>query len=295
METDDLALFALAARRGSLAAAARERGLDPSAVSRRVAALEARLGLKLFDRSARRLALTGEGRAALARLVPAAEALEAERLEIAAARGALTGPLTITASVAFGEAWLVPRLHAFRAAHPGVTLSLALSDAPLDLAAEGIDLAIRLGPRPTGEGVASRLMPTRYRVLASPAWLAAHGPFAAPADLEGRDALAFALPGYARAWRLRQGKRVEAIGIAPVLTASAAGALRRAAVEGMGMALLADWLTAEQRASGALVEVLPGWEASAARFDTAAWLLRRPGRPSARLAALRTHLLASVG
>ena len=148
METQLLRTTLLVARAGSFAAAARETGVDPSSVSRQVAALEEQLGLRLFERTTRRLHVTEAGRIYLDRVGPTLDAMD-EAAD--AARDIVSEPsglLTVTASVAFGERWLMPRVASFRAAYPRIELDLILSDAIVDLAGEGVDLALRLGPRP---------------------------------------------------------------------------------------------------------------------------------------------------
>lgn len=275
MDLATLRAFVSVARLGSFAAHAREAGVDPSSVSRTIAALEAELGWRLFDRTTRRLALTEAGRLYLERVAPALGELE-EAAEIA--RNAVdlpSGRLVVAASVAFGERWLLPRVATFRAVHPRITLDLRLSDAVVDMSAESIDLAFRLGPRIEGSLVAAKLFDTRYRVVAAPDYIAAHGAPASPADLAGHDGIVFALAGYRSRWRLRAIGSEEVTEVSPTaaLTISNALALRRAALAGLGVALLADWTVADDLADGTLVDLFPEHEATAADFDTAAWLV----------------------
>jgi len=284
----------LVARTGSFAAAARETDVDPSSVSRQVAALEAALGVRIFERTTRRLDLTEAGRLYLDRATPALEAMD-EAAD--AARDVMSEPsgmLRVTTSVAFGERWLIPRLVTFREAFPRIDLDLVLTDAVTDLAGEGVDLAIRLGACPeTGSMVAAKLFDTPYRVVAAPNYLYRVGKPKSPEDLAEYDGLLFRLPGFRNAWhfrRVQDGKTGEALP-RPALTISNALALRRAALEGLGVALMADWTVGEDIASGALIDLFPDYDVSAGQFESAAWIiyLSRAYVP-ARLRAFIEHL-----
>ena len=297
MELDALRTFVDVVRRGSFAAVARERDLDPSSVSRQVASLETALGFRLFERTTRRLAPTEAGRRYHERVAPLVEALELAAEEAGDVVGTLRGRLRITASVAFGERWLVPRLAPFRRAHPELELELALDDAAVDLVAGGIDVGVRLGARMSGSLVATRLLDTRYRIVASPAYLEARGRPPTPAALADHDGLGFPLPGYRSRWRLRDTDgAVETVEVRASITVSNALALRRAALEGLGVALLADWLIDADVAAGALVELFADRDASAADFDTAAWIVY-PDRSyvPAKVRALIDHLKGGRG
>lgn len=279
MIEDDISLAALAclvdvAAEGSFAAAARKRQVDPSVVSRTIAGLERALGFRLFDRTTRRLHLTEAGAIYLQRADVLVAELDAAR---AAARDVLNEPsgvVRITASTAFGVQWLTPRLAGFMDRYPDITLEAVLTDAVVDIAGERIDLALRLAVRPSGDLVATRLMATRYRVVASPAYVAAAGDCTAPENLAGRDCLLLTLPGYRSLWSFRQeGEAVCHVPVHGRLAISSPAAVHRAALDGLGPALLPEWMMADDLARGALVDLLPGWEATAADFDTSAWIL----------------------
>jgi DNA-binding transcriptional LysR family regulator len=251
-----LKCFADVASAGSFAAVARKRQVDPSIVSRTIAGLEQALGFRLFDRTTRRLNLTEAGSIYLQRSLTLVAELDAARQEASDALTQPSGLIRITASTAFGVHWLTPRLHRFMAAFPNIAIEAVLTDAVVDIAAERIDLALRLAVRPSGDLVATRLMATRYRVVASPAYLDGAGSLAGPGNLSDRQCLLLTLPGYRSMWSFRRGESI-----------------RRAALDGMGPALLADWMVEADLRAGALVDLLPEWEATAADFDTAAWIL----------------------
>ena len=273
MDLNALALVLRVSETGSFAAAAREAGLDPSSVSRAVAAVEDRLGIRLFQRSTRRLTATAEGEAYLRRVAPLVEEMEQARLEARTGRGRAAGHLRLTASVAYGTRRIVPRLATLREAAPDLTVELVLSDANLDMVAERIDLAVRLSPAPKGDLVSARLHTTRYRVVASPAWLAGHPRPAEPSDLNAAACLRAALPGHRDAWRFRQDGAETVVPVSGPVLISNALALHDACEAGLGPALLADWLIADAVADGRLVDLFPDHDATATSFETAAWIL----------------------
>ncbi|WP_179381783.1 LysR family transcriptional regulator [Jannaschia marina] len=275
MNIADLALALRTAELGSFSAVAREADLHPSSVSRAVAAVEDRIGVRLFQRTSRILSLTAEGEAYLRRVAPLVEQLEDARREARAERTRPSGLLRLTASVAYGTRRIVPLLPRLRDLAPKLEVELILSDGNLDLVAERIDLAVRLAPAPEGEMISARLHGTRYRVVAAPDWIARHGAPDTPEELSGSDCLRSAVPGHRDAWIFRSGPDAPPIRI-PVsgpLVISNALALHEAACAGLGPALLADWLVEDALARDRLTDLFPGLEATATTFDTAAWLL----------------------
>lgn len=273
METDAANTFIAVARQGSFAAVARARGVDPSNISRAIAALEASLGARLFQRSSRRMVLTEAGELYLSRLPGVIEELSRLRDEAASLRADPMGVLRLTASVAFAEMCLVPLLPAFRTAFPMVTLELVLTDSNLDLLAERIDLAIRLGPSVRADVIGVKLRPTRYRVVASPGYLLAEGSPVRPANLATRSCLLLSLTDFRSRWVFRSAREEEQVPVTGPFYISSPLALRGAALIGLGPALLADWLVDEDILQGRLVDLFPAFDVTATTFDTAAWLL----------------------
>jgi DNA-binding transcriptional LysR family regulator len=274
MNIDALAVFAEVLEAGSFAAVARRRDLDPSAISRVIAALEDELGFRLFQRTTRRLAPTEAGAVYFERIRGLVEDIERARAE---ARDRVAGPsgnLRVTASASFGLTCIVPTIAAFKRRYADLSLDLRLTDNVVDLVGERIDVAVRLGPRPEGDFICARLMTTRYRVCAAPAYLEAAGRPERPEDLGAHRCLLFPLAGYRTRWRFRhrQGRRVE-IPVKGDIVISNAMALHRAALDGLGPVLLADWLVDDDLATGRLVDLFPDCEVTAADFDTAAWIL----------------------
>lgn len=272
MNTKLLEIFAEVARTGGFAPAARVLDLDPSAVSRAVATLEEDLGARLFQRTTRRVALTEAGARFLTKVEPILAELEEAREDLRNAEAAPSGGLTVSASVAFGQACVMPHISDFLAQYPDIDLTLRFTDRNVDLVAERIDLALRLGPQVTGDVITAKLMDTHYRVCATPDYIRTAPALAEPQDLSAHACLCFDLPGFDKSWQFRK-DAVREIPVRPRLKVSSALALRDAALAGLGPALLADWLVDADIRSGRLVDLFPDHAVTATTFDTAAWLI----------------------
>lgn len=269
-----LDLFADVARRGGFAAVAKERNLDPSSVSRAIAELEAELGLRLFQRTTRKVSLTEAGARYLSGVEPLLDELARAHEAAMATVDAPRGTLRLTASASFGERWVVPRMKAFRERYPELRVEGLFTDDNVDLVADRIDLAIRLGPTVEGDLVATKLMATHFRVVASPRYLAAAPPLREPADLARHRCILFNLRLFRSRWLFRDTRgRTFEVPVDGDLVLAPAASLRAAVLDDLGPALLADWLVADDLASGRLVDPLPAWSATATTFDTGAWLV----------------------
>ena len=274
MDIQHLKVFIEVVQQGSFAGAARQLDLTPSAVTRAVAALETTLGARLLQRTTRKVALTEAGAAYLERMRPLLEELERAGEELHAHTGQVRGMVRVTASVAYGQMALVPLLPALHAAHPALEVDLLLSDTMLDLVTQRIDVALRLGPAAESSLVGMQLRPVRFRVCASPSYLRKNGRPRQPADLAQCDCLRFPLPGFRTQWTFRErGGRTEVVAVRGWLVMSTALALHRAALDGLGPALLGDWLIDADIAARRLVDLFPNHEATATNFDSAVSVL----------------------
>lgn len=274
MDIQQLRTFVDVVHHGSFAAAARHLDMAPSMVTRAVAALERELGVRLMQRTTRKLSLTEAGAAYYERVRGVLEGLDRASDEARATTGDVTGPVRITSSVTFGQTVLVPLLPALRERHPGLQIDLILTDTLLDLVAERVDLAVRLGPAQDSSLIGQRLVAMHYRVCASPAYIARHGRPRQPADLAQRDCLRQPLPGFRTQWKFRgDDGALEVVDVHGWLMLSTSLALHRAALDGLGPSLLADWLVDADIAAGRLVDLFPRHEITAANFDAAVWLL----------------------
>lgn len=271
MDVARLETFRDVARGGSIAAAARRAGCAPSIVSRRIAALEAALGVRLLARSTRRLELTEAGEAYLRRIEPLLDELLLARDEARGLVGQPRGVLRATASSSFGQAVIGPLLLPFQNAFPEVQVELLLTDALLDLVAERVDVALRLGPRPVGDWIVARVAPTAMRLVAR-ADVVAVGAIARPADVAGYPCLLTAAQSRAD-WRFRRGGSEEIVPVLGTIATSNTLVVRRCVLDGLGLAVLADWLVDADAAAGRLRVLLPGWEVAVRGFDTGIWVV----------------------
>lgn len=273
MDVNALQLFVEVAQCLSFSEVARRRRIEPSSVSRSVALIEGDLGERLFHRTTRKLSLTEAGAFYLRRIEPLILQLDDARQEVKSVGRSPTGTIRLSASVAFGQLCIVPLLGEFSKRYPGLTLELLLSDANTDLVRDQVDLAVRLAPGIDANVVVSKLFDTRYRVVASPDWLAVN-PLSKPDDLRRHSVLRFTLAGFRDRWLFRDaGGDVSAVPVDGKLLISSALGLREAALGGLGPALLADWMTDECIQLGQLVDCFPAQRATATEFDTAAWLI----------------------
>ena len=258
---DELRAFLLLAETGSFAAAARRLGRDATAVSRRVQALEARLGLRLAERTTRRVALTDAGHAYLARIRAPLEALAAAESDmLSLAGGAPQGRLHLALPGSFGRLWLAPLIIGFAQAHPRVTIEAHYTNRLVDLVAEGYDLAVRLAVLPDSRLVARKVADRRRLLCAAPGYLARHAPLRHPQDLADHDALFFTGRDNWDRWMFvaPAGGRIT---VAPRtrLASDDADVLVEAAIAGLGLFYTTDWHAGAALADGRLVLVLPEW------------------------------------
>jgi len=296
MDIRNLTLFCDVARLGSFAAAARAQDCDPSAVSRAIAGLETELGARLFHRSTRSLALTEAGRLFLPAAEHAVDEIEGARSRLSETSDAVTGTLRLGASVSFGQIVLVPLLAEMRARFGDLSIELVLSDDNADLAAEGIDLAVRLAPRVEADVVCCRLMPTRYHVVAAPPWIEVYGRPNRPERLADLHCLRLMLSPFSDRWLFRQ-KTGDAVTEVPVqgrLSFSNPRAMADAMLAGLGPALLPDWLVKMSLSAGYAVDLFSNHDVTATSFDTAAWLVypsrtHLPFKTRAMIAFLREN------
>lgn len=275
MDLRNLTLFRDVARLGSFAAAARTHGCDPSAVSRAIAGLETELGARLFHRSTRSLTLTEAGRLFLPAAQDALDDLDDARARLSETAQAVTGTLRLGASVSFGQIVLVPLLAEMRARFADLSIELVLSDDNADLAAERIDLAVRLAPRVQADVICTRLMPTRYHVAAAPSWVNVHGRPDRPEALADLDCLRLTLSPFSDRWLFRQGPGGDVVEapVAGKLSFSNPRAMADAMLAGLGPALVPDWLVNGPLASGQAIDLFADHVVTATSFDTAAWLI----------------------
>ncbi len=267
----DLAVLVTVIEAGSFSAAARLQGATPSAVSRQIARLEAALGITLLERSTRRLRLSAGGQ----------EVVRHARVMLDAARAAcdgaashvsqVEGRVRLSAPKAALRQLIHPRLPALLNAYPRLSLELHVTDQVVDLIADGVDIALRLGDQPPGY-VARPFMEVRTLLYASPAYLAGAGTPQQPAELAQHSCLHLAeLPGDDE-WCLVSGNERCVVNVRGRYASNHSEMRREAAEAGLGIACLPDFSARQQVAEGKLVQVLPGWQLLG-RYQGSSWVV----------------------
>jgi len=251
--------FAQTARRGSFAAAARDLGGSPSTLAKSVARLETMLGVKLFHRTTRQVSLTADGERLFYRCERVLAEFEDLRADAAGTRATPSGTLRVDLPIYYGRRFVMPLLARLMRAHPALTLEVRLQDGFADLVRDGIDLAVRMGELRDSTLVARRIDWQRLVMVASPAYLKAHGTPRKLEDLVGHRAVTFRMPssGRSRPWQLRQGRRTVEMQPTQSVQVSDTEALGSAALLGMGLTQLPDYIVQDEVARGKLVLVLP--------------------------------------
>ncbi len=285
-----LEAFVRVVEAGSFSQAARARGVSPSSLTRQVDGLEQTLGTKLLRRSTRAVIPTEAGRAYYTRASRVLDELQAADAAVAGYDATPHGLLRVSVPVVFGRLHITPLLASFLSACPAVQLEVSFSDVVIDLAVADFDVAIRLGGIGSSDLIARRLAPQHRILCASPAYLKAHGAPQVPADLTGHSCLLFAYrPGPLR-WRFDGPDGLQDVEVSGPLRANNSDALREAAIAGLGLILMPDWLVRTDLVEGRLVEVLklyPPEQTDGAGIH-AVWLPNRRGSPKIR--AFVTHL-----
>ncbi|MFO1400626.1 MAG: LysR family transcriptional regulator [Steroidobacteraceae bacterium] len=293
LPVNELAVFATVVDAGSFSAAARQLKLSKATVSEQVARLEKRLGARLLHRTTRRLSLTQAGEACYqhsARLVEAAES--AAR----AAHGLHAEPrglLRVSAPQAFAPMHVAPALPALLAQHPRLEIELQANARVVDLVQEKIDVAIRIGSLPDSMLVARRLGYERLIIVAAPEYLRRRGTPQRAADIERHDVVQFAPFGWGEYWLIDdpQGER-RRMRVHPRLVCDSGEALVAAVRAGAGLVALPDWMVPQELATGALVQVLPGWGREAVPIHA---LHASGGQAAAKVRVFIDHLVRAYG
>lgn len=282
MEIEDLRTFVEVADAGGVSQASRRLSLAKSIVSRRLLRLEAELGVQLLTRTTRGAALTEAGAAFrhhAARITAEADLAR----ETILPEGELQGQLRISAPLTFGPTHFAPAFAEMARRHPQLGIRTCYTDRFVDLVAEGFDCAIRVGYLPDSNLIARRIAPIFGKLVASPAYIAAHGAPETPDELVGHEAL---MQG-AESWSFLDGDKVVTVRPQGRFKADNAVALVEACLAGIGLAWVPDDFTEEHVASGALVPVMTRYPPPPA----AAYILRPPGQHPARKIRVLTELL----
>lgn len=287
-----VAIFVRVVDERGITAAARALGIPKSAVSQAISGLEQELGVRLLNRGKRAVTVTEAGATLHRRAAPALRTLEQASAEVVDTQGPLRGSIRLTASVEVGTRLLEPALSRFLLLHPGVRVDLVLTTRVLDLAEEGIDLAVRGGPVRDASLVARKLGARDAGLFAAPSYLAARGCPRQVADLAAHDCVVYRPVDGRTTWTVSGPGGTEAVQVAARLGADHFAFIVRALASGVGIGLLPLFLCEAELARGELVRVLPEY----ALRDKPLQLLYPSGRYLSRpVAALRDHLIEQLG
>jgi DNA-binding transcriptional LysR family regulator len=257
----DLHFFSLLMKHGTLAATAQELGVTPPSVSKRLAALEARLGVRLLHRTTRRISLTAEGETYLSEGARVLDDLAALERNVAGAKAVPRGLIRLSATLGFGRKHVAPAVSKFLRAFPEVEVQLALSDRPVNLVEQGVDVAIRFGDLPDARLTARKLASNRRILCATPAYLRREGEPASPRELTRHRCIFIRESDEPfGTWHLRSGARQETVKVRGPLSSNDGDCALSWALDGHGILLRSEWDLAPYLRSGRLRPVLPDWQ-----------------------------------
>lgn len=252
----EMQVFLRVVETGSFSEAARQLQMTPSTVSKLIGRIEARLGVRLLERSTRRLSLTGEGQTYYERSLSLLSELDAIERDLTRGAASITGTVRVSASVGLGMVALEPMLPDFWQAFPNIALDLSISDEVVDLYLDRTDVAFRVGKLASSGLTAIRLGSAPRKIVASPDYLRRRGVPKTADDLARHACLGFNFRRSAPIWPLQDGERVVDSRVSGPLSANNGETVRRMALAGMGLARMGEFHIRADLASGALVEVL---------------------------------------
>ena len=294
---DAIRIYIAVAETGNLSKVAKARGLAVSSISRKIDALEAELGFKLFNRNSRLVMLTDAGEQFLQRAKNILVELDEAKSSITASNTDPKGLLTITAPSSFGRLHIAPAIVSFLKRYPLMDIDLNISDDIVDLSSQRIDVAIRIGSLPDSDLVATQLAPFRRVVCASPEYLAQHGHPASLDDLVQHNCLSpvgqKTVPGL---WTFAGVNRSAALPVCGNFRANEINSLLLAAIDGIGVVHLATWLVGDMISAGKLIQLFPDARDMLLKVKPAIHAVRLPGRSHATKAQLFiSHLKSEFG
>jgi DNA-binding transcriptional LysR family regulator len=256
-----VSVLAAVVESGSFVKAAEVLGLSASGVSRAVSRLEARIGVRLLDRTTRALHLTDEGRHFYDRVAPHLDGIEEAAIITSGSSKTVRGRLRVNVDPFFSRLVLAPRLADFIARYPDLEIELLTRDELGDLVTEGVDVAVRFGPQPTSSLVSRLLLETRILTVAAPSYLEQNGRPATPADLRQHACIQFRDPQTGRPfeWEFRRGRKTVPAETTGPLILTDVGTMLGACLSGAGIAQVMALGVQDLLAQGRLVEIFPDW------------------------------------
>jgi len=291
----ELKAFALVASSGGFSSAARELGVATSSVTRLVNGLEQRLGAPLLNRSTRGVTLTDSGRDYHDRAAQILAALDEADDAASGAADVPHGMLRVAAPVTFATMYIAPLLPELAHRYPRLVLDLRLSDSLTNMVDEAIDVAIRIGNMDRQPALIARKLATHRRsICASAAYLERHGAPRTPSELRAHNCLCFAYGTGRNVWRLQTGTTVEEIEVSGTVNVNNSEMLRRAVIDGTGLALLPEWLVKHDIDGGLMVRVLEQYEANPGDMDIGIYTVYAANRRGASKIKVFADMLAEA-
>lgn len=275
----DMELFVAVVQSGSFSAAGRLIGLSPASVSRYINALEDRLGVRLLNRTSRKLSLSDSGALFAQRAERILNDVRETHIEVTQEHVRPQGILHVHSRMLVGIRYIAPALPMFLEQYPEISVDLTLSNDDIDLVERNIDVDIRIGHLADSSLIARKLFDSERILCASPDYLARHAPINQPSDLLEHNCLAYRLNLGDVIWRFksRQGELTE-IPVTGGLRTNNGPALHIAMMEGLGISLMPDWAVSKELALGQLVRILPEYEVSFTSFENAVYAVYSPTR-----------------
>lgn len=284
---EDMRILVEVTERGSFSSAAERLGLTKQLVSRRIMALEERLGVQLLNRTTRRLALTELGSEFVERARRILADVEDAEQAMASYGTTLRGTLRVSAPLSFGQSHLSPLFTGFLALHPGVRLELDMIDRPVDILAEGFDLAIRIGTLSDSSLIARRLASISMVICGSPEYLARAGTPTSLRDLQSHDCLEYR-HSRGSAWPLTVNGKPDLVPVRGSYRANNGDVLLDAALAGLGLVQLPTFIIGKAIAEGRMITVLDAYSPA----PTAVYVVHPPHRQRSRLVRIFSDFLA---
>lgn len=271
----EMQLFSQIVQSGSLSAAGRHFGISPASVWRHLNALELSMGAKLIDRTSRKITLTEAGEICRHRLEKvAADVIDLSR-EVRDLQVSARGTVRVVCRASLASRFIAPTLPAFLKKYPDIRVDLRVADAEVDPLGENADILVAIGRVRNSAVLIRRVLVSERIVCASPDYLALHGEPKTPDELQRHNCLIFSHGNLPPVWRFKRNDKITTVAVQGNLQANRSDALRTAAIEGLGLALLPKWCVSDELSNGKLRQVFQDYSATPFGFDSNVYLVTR--------------------
>lgn len=273
----DLRIFTKVVRTGSFSAAARQLGLPPSSVSRRIGALEQRLGVPLFVRTTRQVSLTEAGRVYNNSIQRVLTDLDDADLLVSQFHDKPQGTLCIESRVSLGSKLIAPLLPRFLREYPGINVDLRLTSQQIETLSQGVDLGLRFGLGRASSLITRKIASSGQGIYVSPKYLAENGEPTTLDELADHNCLAFVVNGEAAVWRFKQDNEISEFRVAGNYRSNDVNALHAATIDGLGISVYHEWVVTDDIRSGRLKRIMTDYEVTTMpTFDTNIYVMYPP-------------------